>query len=80
MSVELTIHGTGSGMCCLTGKESEGLTVSFKDGTITESFLSWKGFQQLLGMKAGTSLKKPVTPPPTVPAPATTGGSGAGPK
>ncbi|HEX3151159.1 MAG TPA: hypothetical protein VHR66_23980 [Gemmataceae bacterium] len=61
MATELTIHGTGSGTCSLSGKSGEGLTVTFKDGTLSESFLSWKGFQQLLGMKAGGS-KKPAPP------------------
>ena len=44
-------------------KEADGLTVTFKDGTLTETFLSWKGFQQLLGMKTGKT-KKPASPPP----------------
>jgi len=51
--VKLTIHSSGSGTCLLTGKETDGLTVSFDDGTLKESFLSWKGFRQLLGLKAG---------------------------
>ena len=44
--IELTIHGFGSGVCSLSGKECEGVTVSFKDGTLTESFLSQKSFMQ----------------------------------
>ena len=49
MSVKMTIHSTGTGTCSLTGKEaSDGLTVSFEDGTVRESFLSWRAFQQLL--------------------------------
>jgi hypothetical protein len=55
--IEVTIHGTGTGPCSLSGKEGPGLTVTFKDGTVTNAFLSWKAFQQLLGMKAGQ--KKP---------------------
>jgi hypothetical protein len=51
--IKLTIHGTGSGPCALTGKEGNGLTVTFDDGTLRESFLSWRAFQQLLTMKAG---------------------------
>jgi hypothetical protein len=31
-TVKLTVHGSGSGMCSLTGKESDGLTVTFEDG------------------------------------------------
>lgn len=67
-AVKLTIHGTGSGTCALTGKDGDGLTVSFDDGTLAEAFLSWKGFQQLLGMKAGTNGRKPP-PKPATPAP-----------
>jgi hypothetical protein len=63
MATELTIHGTGSGTCSLTGKTGEGLTVSFKDGTVTEAFLCWKGFQQLLALKAGKPAR-PAVPPP----------------
>ena len=51
--LKVTIHSTGSGVCSLTGKnESDGLTVSFEDGTVREAFLSWKGFRQLLSLKA----------------------------
>lgn len=51
MSIDITIHGTGTGQCCLSGKEGEGLTVSFKDGTLREGFLSHRAFQQLIKMK-----------------------------
>lgn len=57
MATELTIHGTGSGTCSLTAKTGDGLTVTFKDGTVTEAFLCWKGFQQLLALKAGKNGK-----------------------
>ncbi len=63
MATELTIHGTGSGTCSLTGKTGDGLTVSFKDGTVSEAFLSWKGFQQLLALKAGKTGKPAAVPP-----------------
>ena len=53
MVFKITIHHTGIGSCALTGKETDGLTVSFEDGTIRESFLSWKAFQQLLNLKTG---------------------------
>jgi hypothetical protein len=49
--IEVVIHGVGSGPCALSGKEGEGLTVSFKDGTITQGFLSHKAFLQLVKMK-----------------------------
>ena len=65
MATKLTIHHTGSGKCSLTGKETDGLTVTFDDGTLTEKFLGWKGFQQILAMKAGET-KKPN--PPVAPA------------
>ena len=61
-AVKLTIHGIGTGQCSLSGKEGEGITVSFDDGTIRESFLSTKAFMQLVRLKAGTS-PKPVTQP-----------------
>lgn len=51
--IDVTIHSTGTGICSLSGKEGPGLTITFKDGTVTNAFLSWKAFQQLLGMKAG---------------------------
>ncbi len=51
--IEVTIHNTGTGPCSLSGKEGPGLAVTFKDGTVTSAFLSWKAFQQLLAMKAG---------------------------
>lgn len=52
-TLKITIHSTGSGVCSLTGKnESDGLTVTFEDGTVQQAFLSWKGFRQLLSLKA----------------------------
>jgi hypothetical protein len=64
MAIELTIHGTGTGTCSLSGKEGEGLTVSFGDGTVKEAFLSTKAFHQLVKMKCGGAVKKP----PAIPA------------
>jgi hypothetical protein len=51
-AIRLTVHGTGSGVCSLMGKEGDGLTVTFEDGTVQQAFLSWKGLRQLLAMKA----------------------------
>ncbi len=52
-ALKITIHSTGSGVCSLTGKnETDGLTVTFEDGTVQNAFLSWKGFRQLLSLKA----------------------------
>lgn len=74
MAIELTIHGTGTGTCCLSGKEGEGLTVSFGDGTVKEAFLSTKAFHQLVKMKCGGAKKpaavstaQPVNGPPVTP-------------
>lgn len=53
MVFKITIHGTGMGPCALTGKECDGLTVTFEDGTIKDAFLSWKAFRQLLNLKTG---------------------------
>lgn len=61
--IKLTIHNTGIGTCSLTGKEGDGLCVTFDDGTVKEAFLSWKAFRQLLGMKAGQAEKKPEPRP-----------------
>jgi leucyl aminopeptidase (aminopeptidase T) len=68
MSIELTIHGTGTGPCSLTGKEGEGMTVTFKDGTVKEAFLSQRAFMQLVRMKAGPAdqpVRVPTRPAPT---------------
>ena len=65
---KLLIHSTGTGMCSLTGKETDGLTVSFEDGTVKEAFLSWRGFKQLLGLKSGQKLDgKPSLAVPQTP-------------
>jgi hypothetical protein len=74
MATEVTIHGTGSGTCSLTGRTGDGLTVTFKDGTVSEAFLSWKGFQQILALKAGKNGK----PAAAARGAAETGGGAAG--
>ncbi len=54
--LKITVHSTGSGVCSLTGKhEADGLNVSFEDGTVQQAFLSWKGFRQVLSLKAKRS-------------------------
>jgi hypothetical protein len=66
--VKLTIHSTGTGTCLLTGKESaDGLVVTFDDQTVKESFLSWRAFRQLLGLKAGRNGKIESRPAPAPP-------------
>jgi hypothetical protein len=57
MNLEITIHSVGQGTCSLTGKETDGITVTFKDGTTTESFLSYKGFAQLVQFKLKPGAK-----------------------
>jgi len=70
MAIELIIHSTGSGQCSLSGKDAEGLTITFKDGTITEGFLSQKAFMQIVKMKMSAGQKaKPIQPMPAAPAP-----------
>lgn len=73
--IELTIHGTGQGLCSLSGKDGEGLTVTFKDGTLREGFLSHRAFLQLVKMKLAQAssahrpeLKLAAPLPPAVPA------------
>ena len=72
MSIKVTIHSTGKGNCLLSEQpDRDGLTVSFDDGTVQESFLSWKAFRQLLALKAGQNGKMAVqaTQPPVAPRP-----------
>jgi hypothetical protein len=65
MSLKVTIHSTGSGTDLLTGKDGkDGLTVSFEDGTVQESFLSWSSFRQLLALKNTQAQAKPDVKPP----------------
>src|SRR6266540_3072310 len=52
--LNVTIHHAGSGTCSLTGKEGEGIAITFEDGTVKNQFLSWKAFRQLLAMKMTT--------------------------
>lgn len=63
--IKVTIHRVGSGHCSLTGKDGDGLSVSFDDGTVKEAFLSWRGFRQLLCMKAGQDGKPAPTASPS---------------
>ena len=57
--LNVTIHHAGSGTCSLTGKEGDGLTVTFEDGTVTNQFLTYRAFRQLLAMKL-TPAKLPL--------------------
>jgi len=72
-AIKCSITSTGTGTCALSGKEGDGLTVSFDDGTVANQFLSWKAFQQLLRMKVGAPAAKPEPKPTPVPAAALVG-------
>jgi hypothetical protein len=61
--LKVTIHSVGSGACSLAGKEGDGLTVTFEDGTVREAFLSWKSFRQLCAMKSAKGAKQPEARP-----------------
>lgn len=47
----VTIERIGTDVVSLTGKESDGVWCSFSDGSIANSFLSWKSLKQLLNLK-----------------------------
>ena len=71
VAIKVTIHSTGNGMCALTQKEGDGLSVSMDDGTVKEQFLSWRAFRQLLAMKSNQGLSPTMpTTMPTTPKPA----------
>ncbi len=53
MGFTITSHATGRGVCALTGREADGLTVTFADGTLQKTFLSWKSLKQLASLKFG---------------------------
>jgi hypothetical protein len=61
-TVKLTVPGTGTGTCALTGKEgAEGLTVCFEGEP--QCFVSWRAFKQLLSFKtAQGTTPRPVAP------------------
>lgn len=66
MSVKLTVHSTGLGHCSLTGKECEGVSVTFENGR--QRFLSWKAFRQLLCMETVEQAKPEPKPAVALPA------------
>lgn len=70
-TIKVTVHGAGAGNCSLTGKSDvDGLTVTFDDGTVKESFLSWKSFRQLLALKTcqGAKIETKLAVPTNGPA------------
>ncbi|HEX3146820.1 MAG TPA: hypothetical protein VHR66_01890 [Gemmataceae bacterium] len=58
--VSVKISGAGSGICALSARDGDGLTVAFENDQ--PLFLSWKSFKQLLSLKLGAHGK---APPPT---------------
>lgn len=64
-AIKVTIHQAGSGVCSLSGKDGDGLTVTFDDGTVNEQHLSWKSFRQLVAMKTVQNGAKPPSKPTT---------------
>lgn len=48
---------TGKGKCSLSGKDCEGVYVSFKDGTLTNVFLSWNALKQLVRLRVNQDKK-----------------------
>lgn len=66
--IKVTVHGSGVGTCSLSGKESDGLSVTFEDGTVKEAFLSWKSFRQLLALKSSQAVRPEPKSPAALPA------------
>ena len=66
--IKVTIHRTGPGNCLLSGKEgTDGLTVTFEDGTVKQAHLSWKSFKQLLALKCSQGTSPEAKPSAAVP-------------
>lgn len=61
--VKITIHKVGNGSCALTGRDGDGLTVSFDDGVVKEQHLSWKAFKQILCLRTVQHAAAPVGRP-----------------
>lgn len=51
-AIGLKVHGLGRGVCPISGHEEDGVTVSFEDGTIVQTFVAWEGLERLLRLKA----------------------------
>ena len=75
---KITIHAAGNAVCSLSGKEADGLTVTFDDGTVTEQHLSWKSFRQLVAMKTAQNPPKSASKPAIAPAQPATPANGHG--
>ena len=68
-TTKVTIYSTGTGVCALTQREADGLTVTFEDGSPKEQFLSWKALRQLVGMRVPRLAKPLAGSQPPVPTP-----------
>ena len=60
--IQLTFQSAGRGTCSLTGRDCEGITVTFEDGTLSERFLSYKSLARLISLKLGPTPAKSRTP------------------
>ena len=59
--LQATIHRIGVVTCALSGKEGDGLVVSF--GEFKNASLSWRSFRQLAAMRCPKTEAKPETRP-----------------
>ena len=67
MAIKITLHGTQSGSCSLSGKEcDEGFLVEFHDEGEGQVFLSQKSFIALAKMKMAKGKKDQNGKPPGV--------------
>jgi hypothetical protein len=63
--VSVKISGSGSGVCALSARDGDGLTVAFENDQ--PLFLSWKSFKQLLSLRLGAHGKAPLATKSAVP-------------
>lgn len=47
MKTLIQIHSIGQQKCSFSGKEAEGAVVTFSNGTVKESFMSWASIKKL---------------------------------
>ena len=48
----------GKEACSLSGKQADGVWVTFKDGSFTNVFLSWRALRQLIALKSKSGTQK----------------------
>lgn len=61
MKVNLTVHSVGTGKDSLSGRQTDGITVAFGDGT--PRFLSWKSLKSLICYEMHPAPKDEEEPP-----------------